>query len=209
MTRRPSRTSPSRRARRSGATKSPYASSTTATHRSGSASRNSAHSPGSSAAPVGLLGSQIQAIRASTARAVVATASRSISRSRIGTRSTIAPRVAEEREAAVSRHDVGQARARHGRDLVTEVDERLLGVEPDVLELCVDRVEHSRQWPEEVLVPAQLDDLVEAVEFLHLRDGHAERELVEPLELRDDDAAPVRHGATLRRKSVLLSLHDK
>jgi hypothetical protein len=67
----------------------------------------------------------------------------------------------------------------------------------------------SGERPEEVLVPAQLHDLVEAVKLLDLRDRHAEGELIELLELGDDDAAPVRHGATLRRNRCLLSRRDR
>ena len=42
----------------------------------------------------------------------------------------------EQREAAVRREDVRRARAGSGRDLVPEVDVRLLGIEPDVFELA-------------------------------------------------------------------------
>ena len=100
-------------------------------------------------------------------------------------------------------------RAGSGRDLVPEVDVRLLGIEPDVFELAVDRVENSRQRSEEVLVPAQLDDGVEAMELLHLGDRQTEGELVESLEVGDDDATPIGHGANSTAKPRLLSGCDR
>ena len=67
----------------------------------------------------------------------------------------------------------------------------------------MDRVENSRQGPEEVLVPAELDDVVEAVELLDLRHRHAQGELVELLQLGNDDAAPIGHGANSTAKTAL------
>ena len=66
-----------------------YASSATARQPGGSASRKAAQSAESISEPVGLFGSQIQAIRASLRRAASAIRSRSSRSSGEGTRSTI------------------------------------------------------------------------------------------------------------------------
>src|SRR5262249_35105708 len=109
----------------------------------------------------------------------------------------------EQREAPVRGQDVRGTHSCGRRDLLPGLDVRPLGIGPDVLGLGGDRVAHTGKPAEEVLVPAQFHDLVEAVELLHLRDRQPERELVELLDLGDDDAAPVGHRTTLRAACFL------
>jgi hypothetical protein len=63
----------------------------------------------------------------------------------------------------VPRKDLVGRRTGLSGDPLAQLEVGMLGVRPALVELPRDRVEHARQWPEESLVPVQLDHVVEVV----------------------------------------------
>ncbi len=176
--------------------------------------------------PVGLFGSQIQTIRASTSpasgcegfeiealaphrHAVHASAPRDRDELvEVERRGRLHHSIARPQEGTRERadeplrsmagDDARRRRADEPADLDPKVVVRLDRIQRRVRELVARGVEHPRQRTEEVLVPVELGALRVVAERSYLGDGSLDVERLELADAGNHEAAPVGHAATLR-----------